>query len=776
MVTGITIVLFVAVVILFISPIAKYLVEKYDKQYIGREIEMDWAYVNLFTGQVHFNDVKIYEHESDSVFFSSEGLSLNFTMYKLFSKDYEISEITLNKPWIVFIQTGNKHDFNFKDLIDKFDSKKDSTEEEIAKEPVHFSVLKVTVKDGEFHYHEDVIPVNYFIKKVNLESIGYHWDVDTTTIKYSFIPGAGSGEAEGNITINIKTNDYKLATVVKKYDLGFIDQYMKDFSNYGSFRANLDADVQASGNFKEARDLNAKGRLAFNDFHFGKDSVEDFASFKKFVIGIIDLSPHNNKYEFDTLSLQQPYAKYERYDHLDNIQNMFGQKGSNVKETNKEEHFNLILEVAEYIKKIVQNFFRSYYKVNRAEVVDGDLRYNDYALTEKFAVSADPFSFSADSIDKNRKRVILHSKSGLKPYGTSKVTLNINPKDSSDFDMTYHIKNIPLSVVNPYLIKYTSYPMDRGSIELKGEWHVLNGKIKSQNHFIVLDPRIADRSRNKGANWVPVPLIMAVLRERGNVIDYEVPITGDLNDPKFNLWDVILDVLKNIIIKPPTTGKGLTIKHTENKIEKTLAVTWGMNEAAINLDKEYFVRKIADFLKENPEASISIQPIQYTSKEKEHILLYEAKKKYFLNSNKKKADDFTYEDSLKVVNMSVKDPAFGKKLNSLVKGRLIFTVQDKCELYVEKEVVNKRYAALVEQREKLIKQFFTDNGTEKQLKFNANKSDIPFDGYSYFKINYKGDLPQELIEAYHKMDGFDSKPPRRKFWEERKERRKKKQS
>ncbi len=776
--TGIIIVAFVAAVILFISPITKYLVEKYDKQFTGREIEMDWAYVNLFTGQIHFNDLKVYEYESDSVFFSTEGLSINVTMYKLFSKNYEISEIILNKPWGIILQRAEKHVFNFNDLIEKFASKKDSLEEDTAKEPVHFSILKVNINDGEFHYREDIIPVNYFVKKVNIESSGLTWNVDTTTVKYSFIPGEGSGEANGNMILNVKNMDYRLAAIIKNYDLGFIEQYMKDFSNYGTFRANMDADIHASGNLKEARDLSANGRVALNDFHFGKDPKEDFASFKKFIVGIIDLSPDNNKYVFDTISLQQPYGKYERYDYLDNIQNIFGQKGSNVKEANaaKEEHFNLILEIAEYVKKLAQNFFRSYYKVNRAEIIEGDLRYNDFALTEKFAIAANPFSFGGDSIDKNRKRVVLTAKSGIKPYGNLSVKLNINPKDSSDFDLNYHIKNIPLSAVNPYLIKYTSYPMDRGSIELKGDWHVLNGGISSENHFIVLDPRIADRMKNKGNNWVPVPLVMALLRERGNVIDYEVPITGDLNDPKFHLWDVILDVLKNIIIKPPTTGKGLNIKHTENAIEKTLAVTWGMNESAIDLDREYFVRKVADFLKENPEAYVTINPIQYTSKEKEHILLYEAKKKYFLQQNKKKPADYTWDDSLQVAKMDVKDPPFVKQLNGLVKGRLIFTIQDKCALYVGNDIVNKKYKNLVDQREKLIKQFFADNGTEKQLKFNSHKSDIPYNGYSYFKINFKGDFPPNLMEAYHKMDEFDSKPPRRKFREERKERRKNKQS
>src|SRR5437868_3696126 len=86
-VTSVVIIITVAVVILFISPITKYLVEKYDVQYTGRQITMDWAYVNPFTGYVHFSNFKIYELNSlptgqagDSVFFSAKGLSMNIAM------------------------------------------------------------------------------------------------------------------------------------------------------------------------------------------------------------------------------------------------------------------------------------------------------------------------------------------------------------------------------------------------------------------------------------------------------------------------------------------------------------------------------------------------------------------------------------------------------------------------------------------------------------------------------------------------------------------------
>ncbi|MBK7668228.1 MAG: DUF748 domain-containing protein [Sphingobacteriaceae bacterium] len=339
--------------IIFISPLTKFVVEKYDEKYTGRQIKMDWAYVNPFTGYVYLDNLKIYELNSDSVFFSAEGVSANLQMRKLLSKDYIIDELVFDKPFGTIIQDTSKNGLNFRDLIDKFTPKKSL----VKKSPVHFSILKIKINNGTFYYQENTIPINYFIKQVNIESSGLHWDADTMLVKFSFLPGLGKGESNGDFTLNIKTLDYRLATDIKKYDLEFIEQYLKDLSNYGSFKANLDAKIIARGNLKNARDLNAKGQLAINEFHFGKDTTDDYASFTKFKVGIIDLSPTSKKYIFDSVQLIAPYFKYERYDHLDNVQTIFGKKGSKVSAANADaEHFNLILEIAKYVEKLAKNF------------------------------------------------------------------------------------------------------------------------------------------------------------------------------------------------------------------------------------------------------------------------------------------------------------------------------------------------------------------------------------------------------------------------------------
>ena len=107
---AISIVLIVGVMlcVAFVSPIVKYVIEKYDVQYTGRQIEMNWAYVNPFTGYVHLDGLRIFEAVKDTVFFSAEGVSAKFSLIKMLNKTYEITELTLDRPWGMVVQNQKK--------------------------------------------------------------------------------------------------------------------------------------------------------------------------------------------------------------------------------------------------------------------------------------------------------------------------------------------------------------------------------------------------------------------------------------------------------------------------------------------------------------------------------------------------------------------------------------------------------------------------------------------------------------------------------------------
>jgi len=682
------VVILLAVTIICISPVARYLVEKYDVKYTNREITMDLPYINVFTGKVYLRNVKVYEEKSDSVFFSASGIGANLEMFKLLSKTYEVSSFTLHDPMIRFIQRDSVT-FNFADIIKKFASK-DTAKPKVRKPPVHFNFYDLSIKNGTFYYVERSINVFYYVKKVNIETIGKRWDQDTIPINFAFESGTGPGTMKGRLTINTGNSNYAFHLNVKDFQLAALEQYVMSFANYGKFRAVLDADITGAANIKNRQSLNLKGQLSLADLHFGKDTAEDYASFKKLTLAIKQLAPAGKKYFLDSISLVKPYFKYERYDHLDNLQNMFGKGGNNVNSARQHRNVNILFQIADYIAALARNFFRSDFNVRRLAIYNAHFKYNDYALAEKFSTAVDPLTLIADSIVRSDRWVNLNLRTGLKPYGDVKFRLSINPKDSSDFDVDYHIQKIPMAMFNPYLISFTSFPLDRGTFEMTGKWRVRDGVIKSSNRITMIDARVNNRQKRNGARWIPLRVAMFFVRDRGNVIDYDIPVKGDLRNPKFKIWGAIFKALSNLFIKPVTTVYRTEVRSTENEIENSLQVRWDKRRSVLESDQEEFVEKIASFLKHNKQVAITISPLMYEEKEKEYILFFEAKKQFYLATHHLHAKELKAGDSTDIDHISIKDSLFVYYLNKHAGRGLLFTVQDKCGRIVSRQLVTDR--------------------------------------------------------------------------------------
>jgi hypothetical protein len=50
---------------------------------------------------------------------------------------------------------------------------------------------------------------------------------------------------------------------------------------------------------------------------------------------------------------------------------------------------------------------------------------------------------------------------------------------------------------------------------------------------------------------------------------------------------------------------------------------------------------------------------------------------------------------------------------------------------------------------------------------SAAQNTIPYNGFSFYRIEYKGELPEWLLLAYQEMNVLDEESPRKKFKEER---------
>ena len=63
---------------------------------------------------------------------------------------------------------------------------------------------------------------------------------------------------------------------------------------------------------------------------------------------------------------------------------------------------------------------------------------------------------------------------------------------------------------------------------------------------------------------------------------------------------------------------------------------------------------------------------------------------------------------------------------------------------------------------------FKNKAVEKRVKIHADETNIPYNGFSFYKITYNGELPESLIKANRKMNELNDEAPRKKYKKERK--------
>jgi hypothetical protein len=211
----------------------------------------------------------------------------------------------------------------------------------------------------------------------------------------------------------------------------------------------------------------------------------------------------------------------------------------------------------------------------------------------------------------------------------------------------------------------------------------------------------------------------------------------------------------------------MEVKNAETEIENALSLQWQMGQNTLRPNQERFIEKTAGFLAKHPEASIVVSPQQYAAKEKEYILFYEAKKKYYLMSQHISAGSFGADDSNTVNKMSVRNPQFEAYLKTQVHDSLLFTIQEKCARLIGTELLHARFNQLNSDRERAFMRLFQENNVAHQMKFVTGKNTVPYNGFSFYEITYTGELPERVLKAYRKMNELNDEAPRKEFKEER---------
>jgi len=134
------------------------------------------------------------------------------------------------------------------------------------------------------------------------------------------------------------------------------------------------------------------------------------------------------------------------------------------------------------------------------------------------------------------------------------ITGKINPlRDDLLVDLKARITDFDLSPMTPYSGKYAGYTIQRGKFSLEGEYKIVARKIDTQSRIFLDQFTFGERVDSPDATKLPVRLAVALLKDRKGEIRLDLPVSGSLDDPKFSIWRVVLQIILNLIAKAATS-------------------------------------------------------------------------------------------------------------------------------------------------------------------------------------------------------------------------------
>lgn len=119
-------------------------------------------------------------------------------------------------------------------------------------------------------------------------------------------------------------------------------------------------------------------------------------------------------------------------------------------------------------------------------------------------------------------------------------------------DLAVNSRTVSLLPVSPYFGEFAGYPIQKGAVGSELKWHVENRGIKAENVITINQLTLGKRTGSTNATKLPVKLGIALLTDTDGRIELKVPVSGSLDDPKFNIRQVVWRVIENLLVKAAT--------------------------------------------------------------------------------------------------------------------------------------------------------------------------------------------------------------------------------
>ncbi|WP_148861118.1 DUF748 domain-containing protein [Marinobacter fonticola] len=423
----------------------------------------------------------------------------------------------------------------------------------------------VRLGNSQVNWHDDApaTPANLTVTGLAVEMGPLSQAMDEPIpYKLSFNTGDdGTASARGQITVAPFTLESVLS--VKSIALPPFQPYLQEHANIGlasgqlNIEGNLDLDTQdptLTGTFS------GNGEVA--DMKLTqKGQSDELLSWSSLVLNPIELNLDPGRLEVGTITINDPDGRViRREDGSTNLSNLMvasGEQGTSPNEDrssggNSEQSGSEGNDAENGNEEQKPGFV---FRANTIQIKQGQLDFADRSVEPAFNLSMRELEGTVGSLSNvspQQGNVRLNGQIG--DQGNVQISGSIGTLGKEDTTkLKLELDNLAMAELSPYVGRYLGYAVDNGKLGLDLDYTITGTQLDAANHIVMDQFTLGQPVESEQAVDVPIKLGLTLLRNSNGIIDINLPVSGNLGDPKFRFSQVVMGAFVNLLAKAATS-------------------------------------------------------------------------------------------------------------------------------------------------------------------------------------------------------------------------------
>lgn len=248
-------------------------------------------------------------------------------------------------------------------------------------------------------------------------------------------------------------------------------------------------------------------------------------------------------------------------------------------------------------------------EVGPVVMVNGRVAFSDRFIRPRYSADITDLAGRLGALSNQTRGFLADLSLRGRVAGSGNLEINgrLNPLTRPvGLDVRGQVTDLELPQLSPYSRKYAGYGIERGKLSAQVHYRIgAEGQLEATHQLTLKQLRFGDKSDRADAPNLPVKLAVALLADRNGVIDLNLPISGSINDPDFQVgplvWRMVLNLIGKALLAPFSLLSGAFAR--EDQLQQ---IDFALGRTDLDAAAQQKLEAVAKLVMEKPVVRLTV--------------------------------------------------------------------------------------------------------------------------------------------------------------------------